>query len=80
MVCTLKGHQDRITGLAFSKLLGVLVSLGADAQVYCKPMISHVQTYIYGYVVMDCKRLFQIHCFSVTSCVCGERIGGQDDN
>jgi WD40 repeat protein len=29
----LKGHQKRITGLAFSTNLGVLVSSGADAQV-----------------------------------------------
>ncbi|KAG0615814.1 hypothetical protein M758_5G068900 [Ceratodon purpureus] len=32
VVCTLKGHQNRITGLAFSKFLRVLVSLGADDQ------------------------------------------------
>jgi WD40 repeat protein len=29
----LKGHSKRITGLAFSHLLNVLVSSGADAQV-----------------------------------------------
>jgi len=29
----LKGHSKRITGLAFSNLLNVLVSSGADAQV-----------------------------------------------
>ncbi len=29
----LKGHQKRITGLAFSNALNVLVSSGADAQV-----------------------------------------------
>ena len=29
----LKGHQNRITGLAFSQTLNVLVSSGADAQV-----------------------------------------------
>ena len=29
----LKGHQKRITGLAFSHVLNVLVSSGADAQV-----------------------------------------------
>jgi WD40 repeat protein len=29
----LKGHTKRITGLAFSHLLSVLVSSGADAQV-----------------------------------------------
>jgi hypothetical protein len=30
----LKGHQKRITGLAFSQSLNVLASSGADAQVY----------------------------------------------
>lgn len=30
----LKGHQKRITGLAFSNSLNVLVSSGADAQVH----------------------------------------------
>lgn len=30
VVCTLKGHHNRIIGLAFSKLLRALVSLGAD--------------------------------------------------
>lgn len=30
---TLKGHQKRVTGLAFSSVLDVLVSTGADAQV-----------------------------------------------
>lgn len=29
----LKGHQKRITGLAFSNTLNVLVSSGADSQV-----------------------------------------------
>ena len=29
----LKGHQNRITGLAFSQSLNILVSSGADAQV-----------------------------------------------
>ncbi|XP_062155997.1 topless-related protein 4 isoform X2 [Alnus glutinosa] len=29
---TLKGHQKRVTGLAFSKVLNVLVSSGADSQ------------------------------------------------
>lgn len=29
----LKGHSKRITGLAFSNVLNVLVSSGADAQV-----------------------------------------------
>lgn len=29
----LKGHQKRVTGLAFSNVLNVLVSSGADAQV-----------------------------------------------
>jgi hypothetical protein len=29
----LKGHSKRITGLAFSHVLSVLVSSGADAQV-----------------------------------------------
>lgn len=29
----LKGHSKRITGLAFSHVLNVLVSSGADAQV-----------------------------------------------
>lgn len=31
----LRGHQKRITGLAFSNALNVLVSSGADSQVYC---------------------------------------------
>ncbi|KAL6972859.1 Topless-related protein 4 [Sarracenia purpurea var. burkii] len=31
----LRGHQKRVTGLAFSKVLNVLVSSGADAQVCC---------------------------------------------
>ena len=30
----LKGHSKRITGLAFSHVLNVLVSSGADAQVF----------------------------------------------
>lgn len=30
----LKGHQKRVTGLAFSDVLNVLVSSGADSQVY----------------------------------------------
>lgn len=29
----LKGHQKRVTGLAFSNVLNVLVSSGADSQV-----------------------------------------------
>lgn len=31
----LEGHQKRVTGLAFSNVLNVLVSSGADAQVCC---------------------------------------------
>jgi WD40 repeat protein len=34
----LKGHQKRITGLAFSNALNVLVSSGADAQVLAPPI------------------------------------------
>ena len=30
----LKGHQNRVTGLTFSNVLNVLVSSGADVQVY----------------------------------------------
>lgn len=30
---TLEGHSNRVTGLAFSNALNVLVSSGADAQV-----------------------------------------------
>ena len=30
----LKGHQNRVTGLTFSTVLNVLVSSGADVQVY----------------------------------------------
>lgn len=33
MKSKLKGHQKRVTGLAFSSVLNVLVSSGADAQV-----------------------------------------------
>jgi len=33
----LKGHTKRITGLAFSHVLNVLVSSGADAQVIIVP-------------------------------------------
>lgn len=33
MKSKLKGHHKRITGLAFSTNLGILVSSGADAQV-----------------------------------------------
>lgn len=33
MKSKLKGHQRRITGLAFSTSLNILVSSGADAQV-----------------------------------------------
>ena len=33
MKSKLKGHQKRITGLAFSTNLNILVSSGADAQV-----------------------------------------------
>lgn len=33
MKSKLKGHQKRVTGLAFSNVLNVLVSSGADAQV-----------------------------------------------
>jgi WD40 repeat protein len=35
----LKGHQKRITGLAFSNALNVLVSSGADAQVLIPPSL-----------------------------------------
>lgn len=36
----LKGHQKRITGLAFSNTLNVLVSSGADAQVLEKDALQ----------------------------------------
>jgi hypothetical protein len=36
----LKGHQKRITGLAFSNTLNVLVSSGADAQVLKKDALQ----------------------------------------
>ncbi|RWW25597.1 hypothetical protein GW17_00010046 [Ensete ventricosum] len=36
----LKGHQKKITGLAFSQSLNVLVSSGADAQVYASSKSS----------------------------------------
>lgn len=41
----LKGHQKKITGLAFSQSLNVLVSSGADAQVCDKKtefIIDHI--------------------------------------
>lgn len=38
MKSKLKGHSKRITGLAFSNVLNVLVSSGADAQV---PALDH---------------------------------------
>jgi hypothetical protein len=37
----LKGHQKRITGLAFSNALNVLVSSGADAQVCSTLVMFH---------------------------------------
>jgi WD40 repeat protein len=46
----LKGHQKRITGLAFSNSLNVLVSSGADAQVHT--------------IAMN-KRHSDMHCFRV---------------
>ncbi|KAE8733394.1 Topless-related protein 3 [Hibiscus syriacus] len=38
----LKGHQKRITGLAFSTSLNILVSSGADAHLCCGALILHV--------------------------------------
>lgn len=37
----LKGHSKRITGLAFSNVLNVLVSSGADAQVWIDLMFCN---------------------------------------
>lgn len=46
----LKGHSKRITGLAFSHVLNVLVSSGADAQVenffilyVCKHLVCYIK-------------------------------------
>lgn len=39
----LKGHQKRVTGLAFSSVLNVLVSSGADAQVNCILYLENLQ-------------------------------------
>jgi WD40 repeat protein len=41
----LKGHQKRITGLAFSNALNVLVSSGADAQVLIFQSLSITSMY-----------------------------------
>jgi WD40 repeat protein len=41
----LKGHQKRITGLAFSNALNVLVSSGADAQVLVFRSLSITSMY-----------------------------------
>lgn len=40
MKSRLKGHQKRISGLAFSTNLGILVSSGADANVSLVTVLS----------------------------------------
>nr|CAB3476729.1 unnamed protein product [Digitaria exilis] len=52
----LKGHQKRITGLAFSTNLGVLVSSGADAQV----TISNIKLCVWTNDTWEKKRTVSI--------------------
>ena len=50
----MKGHQKRITGLAFSSNLNVLVSTGADAQVCCTMILLFYSVFIiFTFVVYD---------------------------
>lgn len=55
----LKGHSKRITGLAFSHLLNVLVSSGADAQVICLcNVVSSVDCLLlYGFIIQICSNV-----------------------
>lgn len=46
----LKGHSKRITGLAFSHVLNVLVSSGADAQVLEPNQLLYLEL-IFSYMV-----------------------------
>ena len=40
----LKGHQNRVTGLTFSNVLNVLVSSGADVQVYSLKIMKWIES------------------------------------
>lgn len=50
----LKGHSKRITGLAFSHVLNVLVSSGADSQVDLYTLSSHVVFDLLLSVLFNC--------------------------
>lgn len=53
MKTKLKGHQKRITGLAFSNVLNVLVSSGADSQVklsYMQVLLSWLKMALFIYL------------------------------
>lgn len=65
----LKGHQKRITGLAFSNSLNVLVSSGADAQVHAKVIRPPLGVSI---------ELFLTQTL-ICSYVCGEPTAGRNE-
>ena len=57
--CKLKGHTKRVTGLAFSLALNVLVSSGADAQV----IISGVDMFPYVFLFNDLTEVKELVVF-----------------
>lgn len=83
----LKGHQKRITGLAFSTNLNILVSSGADSQVSLTPLnpLNHVQFFhprISWIVLLECWILFLASCLDmpVEYWFVGEEEVGSDPN
>lgn len=51
----LKGHSKRISGLAFSNTLNVLVSSGADAQVHQRSCFIPLNLFVYKSSIVDCE-------------------------
>lgn len=68
----LKGHSKRITGLAFSNVLNVLVSSGADAQVLNDLMFSNQELNRYK------SYSESFWCLYLSSSVYGTRMGGRN--
>lgn len=52
----LNGHQKRITGLAFSQAMNVLISSGADAQV--SYLGSQIVKFIYFHFLLILKNMY----------------------
>nr|GEX31796.1 dolichyl-diphosphooligosaccharide--protein glycosyltransferase subunit 2-like [Tanacetum cinerariifolium] len=66
VMAKLKGHQKRITGLAFSKLLGVLVSSGADAMIAYPKSVS---LYLTLFLILGLPMGTLLQEFSMASCL-----------